>query len=168
MPPPVRRLPRLPAALAVAALLAVAVLPACDLLDPDEPYVPPPDPLDQTAFLGFRFAPNDTVLAGDTVLVTAVIADSLDERFTYCWGGGTGPRFEYFDPAPVPGERYCPGRTLRYVTPTEVPDVGIGYVNYGVRVTIDNGERERADGVPLEPVRRSESFYVTEDPEQVP
>ena len=99
-------------ALPLAGLLALA---ACDLAALDSPPPAPPPPV-QTYVLGVRLHP-DTVAVGDTLLIHAVIRDSLDARFRFNWSGLTNPYSEWRY-LPVDGQR--DGPRVRFI----VPDIG--------------------------------------------
>ena len=114
------------------ALAVCAALVACDGLGSPPPGPPPPL---QTRILEIRLEP-DTVAAADTVLMHAVIEDSLDTSFRYEWDG-VGTSHNDWRYLPVDGRR--DGPRVRFIAPefSNSPGEVVNVVN-GVRV--DNDE----------------------------
>ena len=86
----------------------------------------PPDPPQelQTEILEIRLMP-DTVAVGDTLLIHAIISDSLDSRFKYFWGLG--------DLIPVNGTTVGP--KIRFIAPRTSDVAGeVSPVTSSVRV----------------------------------
>lgn len=94
------------------------------------PPDPPPEP--QTEILEIRLDP-DTVAVGDTVLIHAVIRDSLDSRFVYDW------RLNEARIVPVNG--ITTGPKIRYIAP-RTSDVAGEVIDVSGGVEIDNGSTD--------------------------
>ncbi|MEL7415748.1 MAG: hypothetical protein AAGJ92_07650 [Pseudomonadota bacterium] len=138
------------------ALVLVVALAACDTTPPELP------PREQTVWRGFRFAPDDTIAVGDTVTVTAVIRDSLDARFEYCWTPPFGRERAIPEP-PQPGNFYCPGRTVQFIAPETLGE-GVAINSFRFNVTTDNGVYIAQDGARLTRVSNGDFIYVQAAP----
>ncbi len=94
---------------------------------------PDPDPVFdyQTEFVDIIVTP-DTVAVGDTVLVRAIIKDSLDNSFVYTWSFG--------DPIPVNGS--VKSSKIKWKAQRYSNDAGVvREVEFGVEA--DNGDTMR-------------------------
>jgi len=115
------------------SLLAFLLLAAtgCDAAPPfGTPPDPPPPP--QTEILEIRLDP-DTVAVGDTVLIHAVIRDSLDSRFVYEWGLN--------EDRVVPVNGTTMGPRIRFVAPQSSDTPGV-VDPIGAYVEVDNGSTD--------------------------
>ena len=112
-------------------ICALILLNGCDAFGTrGTPPDPPPAP--QTEILDIRLDP-DTVVVGDTVLIHAVIRDSLDSRFVYDW------RLNEDRVVPVNGTTMGP--KIRYVAP-RTSDVTGEVIDVSGGVEIDNGSTD--------------------------
>ena len=108
------------------AFVCTAALAACDTGITTTPPAPPPPA--QTRVLGIRLDP-DTVAVADTVLIHAVIEDSLDTRFRFLWG------MQESTMLPVDGR--MDGSRIRFVAPRTSTESG-RVVSIGTSVIVTN------------------------------